>query len=73
MQDRHEWARSWVQIKGQGIYAFVTLMEGVDYSEELRKELRITVRSEVRGTCGRKFDAMSQTPLFNSALWHVRY
>jgi hypothetical protein len=62
-----------LQIKGQGIYAFVTLMEGVDYSEELRKELRITVRSEVSGTCGHEVDASSQlNALSNSALWDKR-
>ena len=32
-------------IKGQGIYAYVTLMKGEQYSEELRKELVSWVRS----------------------------
>ena len=35
------------QIKGQGIYAYVTLMEGVESSEELRKELVLFVRKEI--------------------------
>ncbi|RVX06828.1 Acetyl-coenzyme A synthetase, chloroplastic/glyoxysomal [Vitis vinifera] len=35
------------EVKGQGIYAFVTLVEGVPYSEELRKSLIMTVRSQV--------------------------
>ncbi|XP_034680230.1 acetyl-coenzyme A synthetase, chloroplastic/glyoxysomal-like isoform X5 [Vitis riparia] len=34
------------EVKGQGIYAFVTLVEGVPYSEELRKSLIMTVRSQ---------------------------
>ncbi|MGJ3262957.1 MAG: acetate--CoA ligase [Salinarimonas sp.] len=34
-------------IKGQGIYAYVTLMEGVEPSEELRKELVKHVRAEI--------------------------
>ena len=34
-------------IKGQGIYAYVTLMEGVDSSDELRGELRQWVRKEI--------------------------
>lgn len=34
-------------IKGQGIYVFVTLKAGVDYSEELRKELVQWVRAEI--------------------------
>ncbi|MFT5448423.1 MAG: acetyl-CoA synthetase [Gammaproteobacteria bacterium] len=34
-------------IKGQGIYAYVTLMVGVDGSEELNKELVALVRSEI--------------------------
>ena len=34
-------------IKGQGIYAYVTLNEGVDDTEELRKELRTWVRNEI--------------------------
>ena len=34
-------------IKGQGIYAYVTLMEGVEPSEELRKELVTWVRKEL--------------------------
>ncbi len=34
-------------IKGQGIYAYVTLMEGVDSSDELRAELQQWVRKEI--------------------------
>jgi acetyl-CoA synthetase len=35
------------EIKGQGLYAFVTLVDGVDPSEELRKELVKHVRKEI--------------------------
>jgi acetyl-CoA synthetase len=34
-------------VKGQGIYCYVTLMNGVEPSEELRKELRTWVRTEI--------------------------
>jgi len=34
-------------IKGQGIYAYVTLMNGVEPTEALRKELEAWVRSEI--------------------------
>jgi len=34
-------------IKGQGIYAYVTLMQGVDSSDELRAELQQWVRKEI--------------------------
>ncbi|MBF0158898.1 MAG: acetate--CoA ligase [Magnetococcales bacterium] len=34
-------------IKGQGIYAYVTLMKGVEASEEMRKELINLVRKEI--------------------------
>ena len=34
-------------IKGQGIYCYVTLMSGEEPSEELRKELRTWVRQEI--------------------------
>ena len=34
-------------IKGQGIYAYVTLMNGVEPSDELRKELETWVRTEI--------------------------
>lgn len=34
-------------IKGQGIYAYVTLMEGTEASEALEKELSETVRAEI--------------------------
>jgi len=36
-----------IQVKGQGIYAFVTLLEDVEYSNELRKALINAVRSQV--------------------------
>jgi len=35
------------EIKGQGLYAFVTLKEGVKETEELKKELAIHVRKEI--------------------------
>ncbi|HEX9736248.1 MAG TPA: acetyl-coenzyme A synthetase, partial [Thermoanaerobaculia bacterium] len=35
------------EIKGQGLYAFVTLVEGVEESEELRKELIEHVREQI--------------------------
>jgi len=34
-------------IKGQGIYSYVTLMSGVEWSEDLRKELIAHVRKEI--------------------------
>ncbi|RCW88876.1 acetate--CoA ligase [Paracoccus lutimaris] len=34
-------------LKGQGIYAYVTLMNGVEPSDELRKELETWVRTEI--------------------------
>ncbi len=34
-------------IKGQGIYCYVTLMNGIEPSDELRKELRTWVRTEI--------------------------
>ncbi|EPS64488.1 hypothetical protein M569_10292, partial [Genlisea aurea] len=34
-------------VKGQGIYAFVTLVEGVPYSDQLRKDLIMTVRKQI--------------------------
>ncbi|MEM7732353.1 MAG: acetate--CoA ligase [Pseudomonadota bacterium] len=34
-------------IKGQGIYCYVTLMSGEEYTEDLRKELRNWVRQEI--------------------------
>ena len=34
-------------IKGQGIYAYVTLMEGIESSDELRAELQQWVRKEI--------------------------
>ncbi len=35
------------EIKGQGIYAYVTLKTGFEYTDELRKELRNHVRKEI--------------------------
>ncbi len=35
------------ELKGQGIYAYVTLMTGIEPSEELRKELVTWVRKEI--------------------------
>jgi acetyl-CoA synthetase len=35
------------EIKGQGIYCYVTLMEGEEYTDELRAELRTWVRTEI--------------------------
>ena len=34
-------------IKGQGIYAYVTLMEGIEATDELRRELQTWVRKEI--------------------------
>jgi acetyl-CoA synthetase len=34
-------------IKGQGIYCYVTLMDGVDSSDELKAELKAWVRKEI--------------------------
>jgi len=35
------------EIKGQGLYAFVTLVDGVEETEELKKELIVHVRKEI--------------------------
>ncbi len=35
------------EIKGQGIYAYVTLMEGIEDSDELRADLQTWVRKEI--------------------------
>jgi acetyl-CoA synthetase len=35
------------EVKGQGIYCYVTLMKGVEPTDELRKELRQWVRTEI--------------------------
>ena len=35
------------EIKGQGIYAYVTLKTGNEYTDELKKELRGHVRAEI--------------------------
>ena len=34
-------------VRGQGIYCYVTLMEGEEYTDELRAELRQWVRKEI--------------------------
>jgi len=34
-------------VKGQGIYAYVTLMQDIEYSPELKKELVKTVRGHI--------------------------
>ena len=34
-------------VKGQGIYAYVTLHEGTEYKDSLRKELIQTVREQI--------------------------
>ena len=39
------------EIKGQGIYAYVTLKVGVEKTEELKKELVKQVRKEIGPTC----------------------
>lgn len=38
------------QVKGQGIYAYVTLVEGVTPSDKLKKEIMDCVRKEVSVT-----------------------
>ena len=35
------------QIKGQGIYAYVTLMGGEEYSDELKEELEVWVKKDI--------------------------
>ena len=35
------------EVKGQGIYAFVTLNDGVPFSPDLRRDLILTVRKQV--------------------------
>ena len=35
------------EVKGQCVYAFVTPIEGVEYSEDLRKSLVVSVRTHV--------------------------
>ncbi|XP_022934924.1 acetyl-coenzyme A synthetase, chloroplastic/glyoxysomal-like isoform X1 [Cucurbita moschata] len=35
------------EVKGQGIYAFVTIVDSVPYSEELRKSLILMVRNQI--------------------------
>jgi acetyl-CoA synthetase len=38
---------SWFDIKGQGVYAYVTLVSGVEPCEDLRRELILWVRKEI--------------------------
>ncbi|CAM0904790.1 unnamed protein product [Alopecurus aequalis] len=40
------------EVKGQGIYAFVTLVDGVPYSDDLRKSLIMAVRSQIGAFAG---------------------
>lgn len=35
------------EVKGQGIYAYVTLNAGIEYTDELKKELALHVRKEI--------------------------
>ncbi len=35
------------EIKGQGIYAYVTLIKGFEYTDDLKKELKTHVRNEI--------------------------
>lgn len=35
------------EVKGQSIYAFVTIVEGVQYSEELRTKIKLSVRNQI--------------------------
>jgi acyl-coenzyme A synthetase/AMP-(fatty) acid ligase len=44
---RPRWSAIRTTVKGQGIYAYVTLMNGVEPTEELRKELVKWVRKEI--------------------------
>ena len=44
---RPRWSAIPHDIKGQGIYAYVTLIKGVEPSDELRKELVKLVRTEI--------------------------
>ena len=41
------WLRFPHDVKGEGIYAYVTLNAGVEYTEELRGELKKQVRSVI--------------------------
>ena len=34
-------------VKGQGIYAYVTLNDGVEYTDALKKELVVSVREQI--------------------------
>ena len=53
------------EVKGQGIYAFVTLVDGVPYSEELRKSLILTVRNQVcLGPFGCSFSIVTRDNAF---------
>ena len=42
------------EIKGQSIYAFVTLMEVGEFSEEVRKSLVMTVRGQIGARQGER-------------------
>lgn len=56
-------------MKGQGIYAFVTLVDGVPYSEELRKSLILTVRNQVcLGPFGCSFSIVTRDNAFHFLL-----
>jgi acetyl-CoA synthetase len=35
------------EIKGQGIYVYVTLKSGVEYADELKQELKMQIRKEI--------------------------
>jgi acetyl-CoA synthetase len=37
------------EVKGQGVYAFVTLNDGAEFTDELAKELKALVAAEVGG------------------------
>ncbi len=52
-------------IKGQGIYAYVTLMIGVDESDELKKELIAMVSSRNRPNCQARCHPMGSWPTKN--------
>jgi acetyl-CoA synthetase len=41
------WLRYDHDIKGQGIYAYVSLHEGYDFSDDIRKDLVKTVREQI--------------------------
>ncbi|KAG1715100.1 Acetyl-coenzyme A synthetase [Nymphon striatum] len=53
-------------IKGQGIYCYVTLMNGVEPTDELRKELRTWVRQEIGPIASARSAAMGPRPAQNT-------